>query len=140
VFSIEERDSVRERLLELAEADSGIVGAAVTGSPAFGGGDQRSDIDLAFGVEGSLETAEFRPHGPNWRTVFGHPAPRVDRDPPSRRDLTGLAWHHALHARVCIHRRQWWQAEHWIGSLRNETLALVCVRLGMDRLGLSLPG
>jgi hypothetical protein len=48
----------------------------------------------------------------------------------SRRSLTGPAWHHALHAGVCIRRRRWWQAEHWIGALRGQILALACLRLG----------
>jgi hypothetical protein len=176
MFSVEVRDAVRDHLLGGAINDSTIVGAAVTGSQALGGGDQWSDIDLAFGVDGPLETtmhrwteliyrefaavhhwdlpygsaiyrvfllpdalevdiafmpaAEFRPRGPSWRTVFGHPAPRVDATTPSRRDLTGLAWHHALHARVCIRRSRWWQAEQWIGSLRGHVLALAGLRLG----------
>lgn len=176
MFSVEQRDSIRDRLLGLAEEDPAVVGAAVTGSQAVDGGDRWSDIDLAFGVEGSLDAAmrrwtallyrdfaavhhwdlpsgsavyrvfllpgilevdiaftpaaEFGPHGPSWRTVFGHPAPAKEIPSPSRRDLAGLGWHHALHARVCIRRRRWWQAEHWIGALRGQVLALACLRLG----------
>ncbi|MEV6844013.1 hypothetical protein [Actinoplanes sp. NPDC051411] len=176
MFTIEERDSIRDRLLALAEADSAIIGAAVTGSQAVDGGDRWSDIDLVFGVDGPLEAtmrrwtdllhhdfaaihhwdlpassavyrvfllpsglevdlafgpaAEFGPNGPSWRTVFGHPAPRADAPSPSRRELTGRAWHHALHARVCIRRHRWWQAEQWISALRGEILALACLRLG----------
>ena len=176
MFTVQERDFVRDRLLSLAEGDAAIVGAAVTGSQAVDGGDRWSDIDLVFGVEGSLETtmdrwtdlfyqdfsavhhwdlpagsavyrvflmpsgleadiafvpaAEFGPHGPSWRTVFGHPAPEKEAPAPNRRILTGMAWHHALHASICIQRRRWWQAEHWIGALRGQILALACLRLG----------
>ncbi|MFF5294566.1 hypothetical protein [Paractinoplanes globisporus] len=60
MFSVEERDFVRDRLLGLAEGDPAIVGAAITGSQAVDGGDRWSDIDLAFGVEGSLDTTMRR--------------------------------------------------------------------------------
>jgi hypothetical protein len=43
-------DTVRRRLLELAEKDPRITGAAVTGSAADGNEDRWSDIDLFFGV------------------------------------------------------------------------------------------
>ncbi|MEV4536556.1 hypothetical protein AB0J82_22490 [Asanoa sp. NPDC049518] len=176
MFTVQERDFTRDRLLSLAVGDAAIVGAAVTGSDAVQGGDRWSDIDLVFGVEGSLETtmrrwtelihhafdavhhwdlhagsavyrvfllangleadiafvpaAEFGPHGPSWRTVFGHPAPAKEALAPNRRTLTGMGWHHALHASVCIQRRRWWQAEHWISALRSQILALACLRLG----------
>jgi hypothetical protein len=57
----------------------------------------------------------------------------VERPPGGRADpgnLIGLAWHHALHVRVCIERRRWWQAEHWIGAVRAQVIALACLRLG----------
>jgi hypothetical protein len=79
---------------------------------------------------GFVPAADFGPLGPSWRTVFGHPAPEREAPAASRRSLTGLAWHHALHARVCIQRRRWWQAEHWISALRGQILALACLRLG----------
>jgi hypothetical protein len=48
---------VRERLLALAEDDPDVVGAAITGSYAVGGGDEWSDVDLAFGIRGDLAPA-----------------------------------------------------------------------------------
>jgi hypothetical protein len=60
MFSGEARDSIRNRLLDLAEDDPAIVGAAITGSQALGEGDRWSDIDLAFGVEGPLDNAMHR--------------------------------------------------------------------------------
>ncbi|TDB81097.1 hypothetical protein [Micromonospora sp. KC721] len=54
MFSAEERDTIRQRLLDLAAADPMIVGAAITGSQATGDEDRWSDIDLVFAVDGSL--------------------------------------------------------------------------------------
>lgn len=84
------------------------------------------EVDIGF-----VPAAEFGPHGASWRTVFGDPVPAKDVGSPSLRELSGLAWHHALHARVCIRRRRWWQAEQWIGALRGHILALACRRLGL---------
>jgi predicted nucleotidyltransferase len=50
VFTVAEREAVRERLLDLARQDERIVAAAVTGSRAAGTEDELSDIDLSFGV------------------------------------------------------------------------------------------
>jgi hypothetical protein len=176
MFSVEERDRVRARLLELAEADPGVVAAAITGSHATGEGDRWSDIDLAFAVDGELAAAlgrwtellcgefgalhhwelpfggtiyrvfllsgglevdlafmpaaEFGPRGPAWQTVFGAAVRPGPSAPPRRDDLVGLGWHHVLHARACIERGRPWQAEHWIGALRGQILALACLRLG----------
>ncbi|MEU8332810.1 hypothetical protein [Micromonospora sp. NPDC048839] len=176
MFSAGERDSIRERLLGLAEEDLAVVGAAITGSHALDGSDRWSDIDLVFGIEGPLESAmrrwtdllhrdfaavhhwdlpsgsavyrvfllpgllevdigfvpaaEFGPHGPTWRTVFGQPLPAKEDPSPARRTLAGLGWHHALHAWTCIQRHRWWQAEQWIAALRGQVLALACLRLG----------
>jgi len=57
MFSPEEREDVRRRLLEAAEADPGVVGAAVTGSVVAGAEDEWSDVDLALGIEGELPPA-----------------------------------------------------------------------------------
>jgi hypothetical protein len=53
----QERDRTRERLLELASADAHIRAAAITGSYVSGGGDEWSDIDLAFAIRGELSPA-----------------------------------------------------------------------------------
>lgn len=55
MFGISEREHVRERLLEVAESDSAVAGAAVTGSHAVGASDRWSDIDIALGISGPLE-------------------------------------------------------------------------------------
>lgn len=50
MFTAEERDRVRERVLEMARGDPRVTAGALTGSTALGGGDVWSDIDLAFGL------------------------------------------------------------------------------------------
>ncbi|MDP9405295.1 MAG: hypothetical protein M3O86_01655 [Actinomycetota bacterium] len=83
------------------------------------------EVDIAF-----TPAAEFGPLGPKWRTVFGQSAQLKLAAPPSHDELAGRAWHHALHARVCIERRRWCQAEYWITAVRHQVLALACLRLG----------
>jgi hypothetical protein len=83
------------------------------------------EVDIAF-----TPAAEFGPLGPNWHTVFGETVERAPADPPRRDDLAGLAWHHVLHARACIGRGKPWQAEYWISGVREQVLALACLRLG----------
>ncbi|MDX6356477.1 MAG: hypothetical protein QOF98_3380, partial [Streptomyces sp.] len=56
MFTVEERDRVREQLLARAEADEAIVGAAFTGSHAVGESDRWSDTDLVLAVRGELAT------------------------------------------------------------------------------------
>jgi hypothetical protein len=50
VFTVEERQRVRDRLLQMAHADDRIVAGAEIGALAQGGGDRWSDLDLTFGV------------------------------------------------------------------------------------------
>lgn len=83
------------------------------------------EIDLGF-----TPAASFGPLGTGgFRVVFGD---AVDRQPGSvdPAHLTGLAWHHVLHARISIERGARWQAEYWISGLRDQVLALGCLRLG----------
>jgi predicted nucleotidyltransferase len=57
VFTPDEREQVRRRLLELAEADPGVVAAAATGSHVAGAEDEWSDVDLGFAIDGDLDAA-----------------------------------------------------------------------------------
>lgn len=50
MFTPEERDQVRDHVMELARADDRIVAAALVGSLAGDGGDALSDVDLTFAV------------------------------------------------------------------------------------------
>jgi hypothetical protein len=178
VFTSDQRDALRRQLLRLAENDSRITGAAVTGSAADGREDRWSDIDLYFGVAedvaldavvsdwtdylfgelaalhhfelqvpaavyrafllpsclevdlGFTPAGQFGPHGPHFHRVFGRAVQPPQAAPPNPRHLIGLAWHHVLHARSCIERQKLWQAEYWISGIRDQTLALACVRFG----------
>jgi hypothetical protein len=55
VFTLDDRDRVRERVARLAATDDRITGAAITGSAALGNEDRYSDVDLAFGVRSGAE-------------------------------------------------------------------------------------
>lgn len=50
MFTIEDRERVRARVLELAAADPRVVAGAVVGSLALSEGDRWSDLDLTFAV------------------------------------------------------------------------------------------
>src|SRR6266700_3603268 len=50
MFTVEERDRVRNRLVQMSREDPRLVAGALVGSTAAGGGDQWSDLDLSFGL------------------------------------------------------------------------------------------
>ncbi len=50
MFTVEYRNQVRQRVLEMARNDPRVTAGALTGSTAFGDGDDWSDIDVAFGI------------------------------------------------------------------------------------------
>ena len=52
MFTTEERDAVREGVLEMARSDPRVTAGALTGSISLGNVDEWSDIDIAFGVVG----------------------------------------------------------------------------------------
>jgi hypothetical protein len=181
VFTVEQRDAVRERLLQLAEDDERIVAGAAVGSLAVGGGDRFSDLDLTFAVADDAQVAEvladwtrtladelvaihlvdlergptiyrvfllpdalqfdlsltpaadFRPAGPRFALLFGETAPGEPRfpAPPAASDLFGWGVVYALHARACIERGRVWQAEHYVGAVRDHALSLACLRRGL---------
>jgi hypothetical protein len=85
--------------------------------------------------------AEFRPAGPRFRLLFGETVPG---DPPPAasgtlfidtpaiaRDVFGWGVIYALHARACIERGRTWQAEHYVGAVRDHALSLACLREGV---------
>jgi hypothetical protein len=192
VFTVAQRDALRERVLRLADADERIVAGAVVGSFAVDAGDRFSDLDLTFGVAGDAAVvavlddwtrtlrdeldavhlvdlergpttyrvfvlpealqldlsmtpaAEFRPAGPRFRLLFGDtaaepsgpPQPRAPGQmsistPVTERDLFGWGVIYALHARACIERGRAWQAEHYVGAVRDHALTLACLREGV---------
>jgi hypothetical protein len=58
MYSVEERDALRERVLALAAADERVVAGAAVGSLALGGGDRFSDLDLTFAIAGDAKLAD----------------------------------------------------------------------------------
>ena len=88
--------------------------------------------------------AQFRPAGPRFRLVFGETA-EAGSETPARATAEGLfiptppvaeaifGWGvvYALHSRACIERGRVWQAEHYVGAVRDHALALACLREGL---------
>lgn len=180
MFSVDQRDRLRDRIFEMAENDRRVVGAAVLGSLARGRGDKWSDLDLMFAVTDGVPVTDvledwserlirdldavslfdlpsgsiiyrvfllpdcleldlsfvpataFGPEGATFEVVFGTAIQQPEDDATSAAELFGYAVHHALHARVAIERRRYWQAEHWISALRDKSLHLACLRRGLD--------
>jgi hypothetical protein len=177
VFTVEQRDALRDRVMDMARHDERVVAGAAVGSLALGGGDRYSDLDLTFAIaDGSgvrevlddwtlrfeeavplvdLErgptvyrvflfpdvlqfdlsmtpAAQFRPAGPRFRLLFGETAPGEfsAAPPPDARDVFGWGVIYALHSRSCIERGRLWQAEHYIGAVRDHALVLACLREG----------
>jgi len=54
MFSISDREYIRDRVLQLAGSDERVVAGAVVGSLAHDGGDPWSDLDLTFAVADHL--------------------------------------------------------------------------------------
>jgi hypothetical protein len=192
VFTVVQRDALRERLLRLAEEDERVVAGAAVGSLAVDDGDRFSDLDLTFGIAGQVPVgdvlndwtrtlvdeldavhlaelergpttyrvfllpealqvdlsmtpaAQFRPAGPRFRLLFGEtaegdaeaPKPSVAGElfiptPAAAADLFGWGVIYALHARACIERGRVWQAEHYVGAVRDHALSLACLRQGL---------
>ena len=83
-------------------------------------------VDLAF-----WPSAEFGAVGPSFRLLFGTAEARPPWPPPAVGELVGLGWLHALHARSSIARGQLWQAEYMVSGVRDQALALACLRHGL---------
>jgi hypothetical protein len=83
-------------------------------------------VDLAF-----APADEFGALAPTFRLVFGEARPARDAAAPNTAELIGRAWLYALHARSCITRGKVWQAEYMISGIRDQVLALACVRRGL---------
>jgi hypothetical protein len=85
--------------------------------------------------------AQFRAAGPRFRLLFGETAARDSEastpraagglfipTPAVAHDLFGWGVIYALHARACIERGRVWQAEHYVGAVRDHALSLACLR------------
>ena len=83
-------------------------------------------VDLAF-----VPAAEFRALAPTFRLVSGESnEPQHVQQPPAE-TIVGFGWLYALHARSCIARGNVWQAEYMISGIRDNALALACIRHGL---------
>jgi hypothetical protein len=80
-------------------------------------------VDLAF-----APATDFGARGRTFQLVSG--AAIEERPVPIAKaeDLIGWAWLYALHARSCIARGKPWQAEYMISGMRDQVLALACLR------------
>ena len=83
-------------------------------------------VDLAF-----VAQSEFRPLGPTFKLIFGEANAIQPFPPPVPKDIIGLAWLYALHARSCILRGKFWQAEYMISAIRDHVMTLACLRHGL---------
>ena len=83
-------------------------------------------VDLAFAPED-----DFGARGPTFKLLFGIAKGGAHPKPPDAEQLIGMAWLYALHVRSSIARKKVMQAECMLGEMRNNTLALACVRQGM---------
>lgn len=180
IFTPEEREQLRSKLVLAAEADSRIIAAAHTGSGAVGKLDRWSDIDFALSLatNATLEeilaswtkfmyeengavahhdvkygttlfrvfllrntlqvdvafwpSTDFRAIGPNFRLIFGAANdPRLVSNPDPK-ELIGTAWLYALHVRSSIARARLWEAEFMLRGMRDQVLALACLRYNVN--------
>ena len=80
-------------------------------------------VDLAF-VSGT----DFRALAPTFRLIFGEANESRNVPPAQTGEIIGLAWLYTLHARSCIARGNLWQAEYMVSNIRDNALALACIR------------
>jgi len=59
MFTAEQRDQVREYVLDLARSDPRVTAGALTGSTAVGAEDEWSDVDVAFGITDGITPKAF---------------------------------------------------------------------------------
>ena len=94
-------------------------------------------VDIAF-----ASAAEFGAIAPTFRLLFGTAREQAAAAPPEAAGLVGMGWLYALHARSSIERGRVWQALYMIDGLREQVIALACLRhdlpahqgRGVDRL------
>jgi hypothetical protein len=84
-------------------------------------------VDIAF-----WPSTEFGATGPAFRLLFGEANSLPQSAQPDRAELIGLAWLHALHARSSIARGRCWQAIYMVNGMRDQVMALWCLREGVN--------
>jgi hypothetical protein len=83
-------------------------------------------VDLSF-----WRPHEFRTIGEKFKIIFGDANDPLPPPLPDCRDLIGMAWLFALHARSSIARARRLQAEYMLSGMRDNVLALACLRHGV---------
>ena len=89
--------------------------------------DNTLQVDLSF-----WPTSELRAVGPKFSLIFGAAGEPIPAPVPDARDLIGMAWLYALHVRSSIARSRLLQAEYMLSGMRDNVLALMCKRYGVD--------
>jgi len=82
-------------------------------------------VDLAF-----APADEFGARAPTFRLMFGRAAERPHVPPPGAEGLIGYGWLYGLHVRSSLARGRLWQAEYMVSAMRDQVLALACLRHG----------
>lgn len=77
---------------------------------------------------------EFGAFGPKFRTLFGTPHQLKAMLQPEASSLIELGWLSVLHARASIERNSPWKTEFWISGIRDQIIALACLRLGENAI------
>ncbi len=89
--------------------------------------DNTLQVDLAF-----WPSTEFGATGRTFRLLFGNANERPHVPPPAATDLVSWAWLYALHVRSSLARGRVWQADYMLSKMRDQTLALACLRHGVS--------
>ncbi len=179
MFTVAQRERIRDGLVRAAREDERITAAAFVGSAAVDREDRWSDIDLALRIRPDLEPGpvarhwtermyadhgvvhyvdvwagpalyrvfllpstlqvdlSFRPSrafaasGPAFRLLFGEKNDAPMPPPPSTEALVGMGWLYALHVRSSLARGRRWQAVYMLDALREQVVALACLRFGL---------
>jgi len=83
-------------------------------------------VDLSF-----WPSWAFAALGPTFRLLFGETNDPPTQPPPSTEALVGMGWLYALHIRSSLARGRRWQAVHMLDGLRDQVVALACLRFGL---------
>jgi len=96
-------------------------------------------VSRVFLLPGGLELAvvvmaaeDLGARGPKFRALFGTTYEVAAQPQPETSYLLGMGWLYVFHARACIERNKVWQAEYFIRGIRDQVLALACLRQGED--------
>ncbi len=85
------------------------------------------EADLNF-----VQAGDFRPEGPKFRALRGDPLPPRPAVPADDAGhLVGMGWLYAEQARASLGRGRLWQAERMVARVRDQALALACLRHGL---------